>query len=355
LNDGEPPIESAETTETQTTETETTTQTEVPAFQFQTFTEKYGWQSPDDAVKEIEELRALKSTQTVEAIKYENEQSEKLAKALQQGKFDEVYGYLDEQRRLERLTTSEVTKESANDIIKLSMQLKYKEEGLTEQEIDYKFNKMYKIPKEPVMGDLDDEDEFKEKHSEWKETVADIEAGKIIDAKVAKRELEAAKTKLVLPSIEEANSQDSAQYQKELEEQERLDAETKQAYKSFTPKVIETKMNFNDEANKIQFEFKYEPTAEDFAKVQEVALDQIKFWERYKNSDGSPNRELFIQDMHFILNREKIMLEAMKQAKNATLKSQLPDNSNNGIGQRQMPSNQEPNELHKYMQAAGVV
>jgi len=102
LNGGEPPIEAAETTETQTTETETTTQTEVPAFQFQTFTEKYGWQSPDDAVKEIEELRALKSTQTVEAIKYENEQSEKLAKALQQGKFDEVYGYLDEQRRLER-------------------------------------------------------------------------------------------------------------------------------------------------------------------------------------------------------------------------------------------------------------
>ena len=330
------------------------TQTEAPVFQFQTFTEKYGWQNPDDAVKEIEELRALRANPTAAEIKYENEQSEKLAKALQAGKIDEVYGYLDEQRRLDRLTASEVTKETANDIIKLSMQLKYKEEGLTSDEIDYKFKKTYGIPKEPIQGATETDDEFEERHNEWKETVNDIEAGKIIDAKVAKRELEAAKSKLVLPNIEAEVDQDYIQWKKELEESEAIDAETKEAYKSFTPKDIETRISFNDEANKIAFEFHYEPEAEGFAKSLDLVTDTQKYFEKYKNSDGSPNRKQFLQDIYFIQNKEKIIMAAMNQAKNATLKAQLPDNSQ-GSFQRQQPQTGEPNELHKYMQAAGVV
>jgi len=328
------------------------TQTEAPVFQFQTFTEKYGWQSPDDAVKEIEELRALKANPTAAEIKYENEQSEKLAKALQAGKIDEVYGYLDEQRRLDRLTASEVTKETANDIIKLSMQLKYKDEGLTAEDVEYKFGKMYKLPKEPPL-DTDDEESV-EKHKEWQETVADIEAGKIIDAKIAKRELEAAKSKLVLPNIEAEVDEDYLQYKESLERQPAIDAETKEAYKSFTPKDIETRISFNDEANKIAFEFHYEPEAEGFAKSLDLVTDTQKYLEKYKNSDGSPNRKQFLQDIYFIQNKEKIIMAAMNQAKNATLKAQLPDNSQ-GSFQRQQPQTGEPNELHKYMQAAGVV
>jgi len=328
------------------------TQTEAPVFQFQTFTEKYGWQSPDDAVKEIEELRALKANPTAAEIKYENEQSEKLAKALQAGKIDEVYGYLDEQRRLDRLTASEVTKETANDIIKLSMQLKYKDEGLTAEDVEYKFGKMYKLPKEPPLDP--DDDESVEKHKEWQETVSDIEAGKIIDAKIAKRELEAAKSKLVLPNIEAEIDQDYIQYKKDLEQSSAIDAETKEAYKSFTPKDIETRISFNDEANKIAFEFHYEPEAEGFAKSLDLVTDTQKYFEKYKNSDGSPNRKQFLQDIYFIQNKEKIIMAAMNQAKNATLKAQLPDNSQ-GSFQRQQPQTGEPNELHKYMQAAGVV
>jgi hypothetical protein len=45
-------------------------------------------------------------------------------------------------------------------------------------------------------------------------------------------------------------------------------------------------------------------------------------------------------------------MEAMKQAKNAVLKSILPDNSG-GI-QRQFPQTQEPNELDQMMTLAGI-
>ncbi len=329
-------------------------QVQQPAFQFNTFTEKYGWQTPEDAAKEIEELRLLKANPTPAQVKYENEQSEKLALALQAGKFDEVYGYLDEQRKLDKFLTADVTEETAEDIIKLGLRLNYKD--LTDSEIDFKFRKTYGLPKEPKQGDTEEDEVFAERMETWKEQVEEIKTSKIIDAKLAKPQLATAKTNLVVPKIESAQDQNYLQYQKQLEEEERMNAETKEAYKAFTPKAIEAKINFNDEANKINFDFQYEPTQDEFAKSLEVVVDPEKFWSRYNNSDGSPNRQLFLQDAHFILNRDKIIMEAMKQAKNATMKQTLlADNSDRGLNQRQLIQSQEPDELHKAMQAAGVV
>ena len=352
LNGGQPPAEAAETTETTEAATVATTSTEPPAFQFQTFTEKYGWATPEDAAKEIEELRLAKANPVTAEPKFENDQSKALFNAIREGKSDEVFEILAQQKKLESLTTAEITKDNADAIVKLGMQLKYKD--LTESEIEYKFKKQFSIPKEPVMGDLDDEDEFKDKHNEWKDKVAEIEMEKIIEAKLAKPELESAKSKLVLPNIAAEVDEDYLQYKESLEKSATIDAETKEAYKSLKPKDIETKISFNDEANKIAFEFQYEPDEEGFKQSLDLVMDTQKYFEKYKGQDGSPNRKQFLQDIYFIQNKEKIIMAAMNQAKNATLKSQLPDNSQ-GSFQRQQPTGQEPSELHKYMQAAGVV
>lgn len=348
LNGGEPPMESTETTET----VEQVTQTEPPVFQFQTFTEKYGWQSPEDATKEIEELRALKENPVVAEPKFENEQSKALFNAIQAGKSDEVFEILAQQKKLESLTTAEITKDNADAIVKLGMQLKYKD--LTESEIEYKFKKQFAIPKEPVMGDMDDEDEFRDKHNEWKDKVAEIEMEKIIEAKLAKPELESAKSKLVLPNIESEADEDYLQYKFNLEESAKAASENIEAYKTFNPKSIETKIDFNDETNKISFQFQYEPDAESFSKAMEFVTNP-ESKNPFINQDGTTDRKRVLEALYFGLNKEKILLEAMKQAKNATLKSQLPDNSQGGIGTRQLPQNQEPNELHQWMTAAGVV
>jgi len=349
LNGGEPPIESTETTEQVA---EVVTQTEPPVFQFQTFTEKYGWQSPDDAQKEIEELRALKENPVAAEPKFENEQSKALFNAIQAGKSDEVFEILAQQKKLESLTTAEITKDNADAIVKLGMQLKYKD--LTESEIEYKFKKQFGLPKEPVMGDLDDEDEFRDKHNEWKDKVAEIEMEKIIEAKLAKPDLESAKSKLVLPNIESEVDEDYLQYKFNLEESVKVATENREAYKTFNPKSIETKIDFNDETNKIAFQFQYEPDTESFAKAMEFVTNP-ESKNPFINQDGTTDRKKVLEALYFGLNKEKILLEAMKQAKNATLKSQLPDNSQGGIGTRTLPQSQEPNELHKWMQAAGVV
>lgn len=272
------------------------------------------------------------------------------------GKTDEVFEYLNEQRQLDRLTTAEVSKDTADEIIKLGMKLRYKDEGLNETEIAYKFNKQYSIPKEPVELASETAEEFEQRHNDWKEQVADIEMSKIIDAKVAKRDLEAAKQKLVLPSVETSVDEDYIQYKKDLEESAKIDEETKIAYKAFTPEAVEAKMNFNDEANKIAFEFQYKPTQEEFAQAVEMVTNPEKFWGMYKNSDGSPNRQKFLQDIQFLVSREKMTMEAMKQAKNATIKQMLlADNSQSGQFQRQPAQQGEPSEIHKLMQQAGVV
>lgn len=272
------------------------------------------------------------------------------------GKTDEVYEYLNEQRQLDRLTTAEVSKDTADEIIKLGMKLRYKDEGLNETEIAYKFNKQYSIPKEPVELATETTEEFEQRHNDWKEQVADIEMSKIIDAKVAKRDLEAAKQKLVLPTVESSVDEGYIQYKKDLEESARIDEETKIAYKAFTPEAVEAKMNFNDEANKIAFEFQYKPTQEEFAQAVEMVTNPEKFWGMYKNSDGSPNRQKFLQDIQFLVSREKMTMEAMKQAKNATIKQMLlADNSQSGQFQRQPAQSGEPSEIHKLMQQAGVV
>ena len=315
-----------------------------------------GYESWEAAKAEIEELRQLKANPTKAEIKYENEVSQKLAQAWMAGKTDEVFEYLNEQRQLDRLTTAEVSKDTADEIIKLGMKLRYKDEGLNETEIAYKFNKQYSIPKEPVELASETAEEFEQRHNDWKEQVADIEMSKIIDAKVAKRDLEAAKQKLVLPTVETSVDEDYIQYKKDLEESAKIDEETKIAYKAFTPEAVEAKMNFNDEANKIAFEFQYKPTQEEFAQAVEMVTNPEKFWGMYKNSDGSPNRQKFLQDIQFLVSREKMTMEAMKQAKNATIKQMLlADNSQSGQFQRQPAQQGEPSEIHKLMQQAGVV
>jgi hypothetical protein len=323
-------------------------QQEVVLPTFEILKERFSYESPDDAVREIEELRALKSQAVAQpAFKYENDFSEKIAKAINAGNVKEVRQFLEQQEQLDYLTTSDVTKDTAAEIIKLGMRIKYAD--LTQSEVDYKYNKQFAIPKEPVQTMDEMDEEFSIRKEEWKEKVADIEMNKIIEAKLAKPDLLNAKAQIKLPEVTTNIDEDYIQYKKMLEEQPNLDAELMAAYKSFTTKSIETKINFNDEANKIAFDFKYEPDSETFNKSVEMALDINKFWANFQKSDGTPDRQKFLDAIYFATNKERILMEAMKQAKNATVKSFLPDNSQGNVP-RYSPQTQEISELDKQMQ-----
>ena len=317
-----------------------------PADPFGLFKEKFGYETPEAAVAEIESLRAFKAVPPVAEFKYENPESEKIAKALNAGNLKEVHEILDQQLRIDRLTSAELTTEMATEVVKLGMQLKYKD--LSPKEIDYKFNKQFAIPPKPALLPAEDQEEFDARVAEWQAKVEDRNTELMIEAKMAKPELQTSKQKLVFPEIAQQTDNDYVEWKKAVERNQNIAAQTAEAYKSFTPKTIETKINFKDEANKIAFEFQYEPDAEGFAKAVEMASDVTLFWKQFINSDGTPNREKFLRAVYFASNEEKVLLNAMNQSKNATIKASLPDNSNGGLV-RQMPQTQEPNELDKLM------
>ena len=348
LNGGIPPQAASENQEVVVEE-----QQQIVPATFEILKEKFGYESPEAAVSEIESLRVLKSQPPItEAPKFENEFNEKLYKAIQSGQVKEVTQLLAQQERLDSLTTSEVTKDNAADIIKLNMQLGNK--LLTKEDIEFQYKQDYLPPKEPVQRSSETYEEFQERMEDYNERVSFVEQKRIIAAKMAIPELEKAKSTIKLPEIPINVDEGYVQYQKMLDDQAKIDEEVKAAYKSFTPKSIETKIPFTDEANKIGFEFQYEPSSEAFNKSLGMALDINTFFDSFKKSDGTPDRQKFLDAIHFAMNKDSILLEAMKQAKNATIKSFLPDNIN-GNGQRMSPAmTGEPNELQRYMQAAGI-
>lgn len=344
LNGGIPPAAATPTTPTGLTADAPLPAT--PSDPFGLFKEKFGYETPEAAVQEIESLRAFRAAPPAAELKFENEQSKQIVEALQAGKINEVYEVLDQQMKIDRLTTTELTNENAADIVKLGMQLKYKD--LTPAEINYKFNKQFALPPKPGIMPAEYQDEYNEKLADWEKQVADKQMELQIEAKLARPELQGTKAKLVFPTIARPQDVEFQEWQKTIQDNERLAAETTQAYKAFTPKSLETKINFKDEPNKIDFDYTHEPDPQSFTKTIEMTSDINLFWKSYVNPDGTPDRVGFARDLYFAKNRDKIILDAMNQAKNATIKAMLPDNSTGGLV-RQMPQTQEPNELDKLM------
>lgn len=326
-----------------------------PTDPFGLFKEKFGYDTPETAIKEIEELRAYKATPIVPEIKFENERSEKIFKAIAAGKLSEVHSLLDEELKIDKLGAAELNKDTAADIVKLAMQLKYRDQKLSPQEIDYKFKKQFAIPPKPIQSSTEDQEEYDARLQTWQSVVEDKEMELMIEAKLARPELQNTKQKLVFPEIDSPVDEGYAQYRKMLAENEKTAAEATIEYQKLTPKSVETKINFKDEPNKIDFIFQYEPSAEDFSKAVEATVDEKAFWNLFNKPDGTPDREKFLRVINYARNEEKVLLEAMKQSKNATIKASLPDNSQAGGLVRQMVSAPgEQSDLDKEMERRGI-
>jgi hypothetical protein len=320
---------------------------------FGLFKEKFGYDTPETAIREIEELRAYKATPIIPELKFENEESAKIVRALQAGKHAEVYSILEQQVKIDRLVEGDMTPDKAADIVKLGMQIKYKGQDLTAKEIDYKFNKQFALPPKPVLLASEDQEEYDARVAAWQSAVDDKNMELMIEAKLAKSELQISKQKLVFPEIEQQQDPGYANYLKMVADAEQIAAQAANAYKALTPDAAETKLRFIDEPNKIDFEFQYKPSTEEFAKTLEATADEGNFWKLFHNPDGTPNRQKFLRVINYALNEEKVLTEAMKQGKNAALKSNLPDNSTGGLVRNLPPSQtQEPNELDRQMRIA---
>ncbi len=293
-----------------------------PVNPFDSFKEKYGYQTPEDAFKEIDELRTLKENSTTkEEIKFANEQSKKFFELLKDDKEEDVYKFLDEKRKIDKITSTEVNKDNAAETIKLGMQLKFKD--LTPEEIDYKYNKQFAIPKKPVQVDTELEAEFEERMDEWKAKVADVEKEKIIEAKLARPELDKFKSELKLPDIQEKEIQPKQPTQEELD-----------ANKKYVDQFLESSSNaiksfegFNVSVKDkdVDIPIAYIPSEDEKKAVANQLKDFAEkgfnanaiFADRWINKDNSLNVQQMVKDWFLLQNEGKI---AQKYANDAASK-----------------------------------
>lgn len=166
---------------------------------------------------EREELKAIKANPPkAEEIKFADEQSKQIYELLREGgeKRKEVLQILKNQEEIENLSGLEVNVDNAADIIKLQMKLKNKQ--LTAKEIEFQYNQNYVAPKEPVQRASELDEDFEERHNEWKEKVETVQMKRVIDAKMAQPDLSKLKSELVFPDIKREGSQQQQLSQEDL-------------------------------------------------------------------------------------------------------------------------------------------
>lgn len=285
---------------------------------------KYGWESPADGLKELEELRSFKA----KPFDFTNDDSRKAFEYLKEGKEDDLYKILDQKRKVNKLLSAETIDENiADQIIKMGMQTRYKD--LTTEEIEYKFKKQFSIPPKPAQANTDTDEEYAQKVSDWEAAVSDIRMEKIIEAKVARPELEKLKMELVLPDIPRVNPESQPPSQESLAEMQKVRdnflAKLNSGYTTF--KGYETKVK--DESGEIPVAFVV-PDEEKVAqrlKVENLELDTY-FNKRWFDENNNPNVEKIMADLYLLENPEKVFQGIANNAANQKLVQYIKQTSN---------------------------
>ena len=267
-----------------------------------------GFESADEAKNGVTELRKLKEV-APEDKKFANESSKKFYEMAAEGKEDELLDFLAQKKKLEKLTSSEVTENTAAEMVKLSMQQKYKD--LTADEIDYKFNKMFGVPKEPVQTISEDDDEFEVRKQEWQEKVNEAKKELIIEAKLSKPELERIKNelKLELPDINKGEKQlATTPTQEDLDREQKLRTQYLESLEVANTTFNGFEVKYKNDAVEIPINFiptEVEKKAlkselENFA-VEDFILG------RWFKEDGTPNATQLMEDVYLLRNKSSIL------------------------------------------------
>lgn len=266
-----------------------------------------GYDNWDTAKVEIDKLRKLQEqAQTPAEIKFANDQSKQFFELLKEGKTDDVYGYLHQQKQLERLEKLELAKvEDAAEIIKANLQFKHKD--LSKTEIDFLFNKRYSIPKQPSQS-LDETDEdYGSRVESWKLDVKEKEQEMIIEAKLAKPEFAKYRSELILPDIQKVAPQAQEPDQKSLEDLKvQRDNYLKQlevGYKNFNG--FETKVKDESVEIPIAFNVPDEDKVVYYNKLKEFDVVSY-FGSRWFGEKGDANVQQMMSDLYLLENPGKV-------------------------------------------------
>jgi hypothetical protein len=296
--------------------------------------ERFGYESVEQAEQEFKKLKEQPS------FEFKDDVSKSLFDAIREGKADDVYEILNQQKRLEKLTTSELTPDLAAEIVKTNIKNKYKD--LNPDEVDLLFYDQYFVPLKPEQGYDESDEDYAGKLKTWQSQVDYADKKLMIEAKVIRPELEKLKSEIKLPDIyNEAGMEAESQAEFEMSQQARsiyektLDSEF-QSFNGFNVTV-------KDEDVEIPISFNL---GEDEKLAMKNSLTDFDsdsyFGERWFAEDGKPKVQQIMADKYLLENYTKILQKVANEAASQKMLSHLKKNGNININQTPTPQGTTP-------------
>jgi hypothetical protein len=296
--------------------------------------ERFGYDSVEQAEEEFKKLKEQPS------FEFKDDVSRTLFDAIKEGKADDVYEILNQQKRLEKLITSDLTPDLAAEIVKTNIKNKYKD--LTSEDVDLLFYDQYFVPLKPEQGYNESDEDYAGKVKTWQSQVDYADRKLMIEAKVIRPELEKLKSEIKLPDIyNEAGREAESQEEFEIMQQARsiyektLDSDF-QSFNGFNVSV-------KDEDVEIPISFNVGEDERLAMKNDLMDFDSDSYLEnRWFFKDGKPNIPQIMADKYLLENREKIFSKIANEAASQRVLAHIKRNGNININQSPTPQGAKP-------------
>ena len=297
--------------------------------------EKFGFESVEQAENEFKKLKEQQS-----GFEFKDDVSKTLFDAIKEGKADDVYQVLNQQKRLDKLITAELNTELAIEIVKENLKQKHKE--LNEEEVELLFYDKFFVPLKPEQSFDETDEDYSNKVKAWESQVDYTEKKLMIEAKMTRSELEKLKSEIRLPDIYNEAGR-NAQYQEDFELMQQARSTYEQTLNSDFQSFSGFNVSVKDEDVEIPIAFNVAEEERLAMKNQLEDFDTDTYFEgRWFNKDGRPNVQQIMADKYLLENRDKIFSKIANEAASQRLLAHLKKSGNININQTATPQGARP-------------
>lgn len=311
-------------TETTTTQQPSTQEAKTNDVDYNSFVkENFGFDSVELAKEEFKKVKEFKP----EEPKY------KTVEELLGEKQEEIFNYFTEKKKIEKLTTGELNKDLAVEIIKTSILQKNKE--LTPEDADFIFQDKFNYPEKPQRDDLDSDEDYQSKLDRWANQVQVVDRRLMVEAKMVRPELESKKAELKYPEIQIQPNQ-TQQSQEELALMEKAREEYVSRLNQDYVKFDGFAAQFKDEAVDFTVPFTVSDDEKQSLKTKLEDFDTNAYlasrWITKEGDTEMPNVKQMMADIYLLENAEKIFQKIANEAGSQRLLHHIKGTHNTTVG-----------------------
>jgi len=300
--------------------------------------ERFGFDTVDEAEEAFSRL--IEENERNTQFQFKDDVSKTLFDAIKEGKADDVYEVLNQQKKLEKLINTELNYEIAAEIVKTN--IKNKHSSLSNEDVDLLFYDQFFVPLKPEQGYDESDDDYAAKVNQWQSQVDYTERRLMIEAKVLKPEIEKLRSEITLPDIYNESGRE-AESQAEFE----IMQEARSIYERTLDSDFQSFNGFNVSVKDEDVEI---PISFNVAEEERLAMKNdledfdtdLYFENRWFNKEGKPNVQQIMADKYLLENREKIFSKIANEAASQRLLAHLKKNGNININQTPTPQGAKP-------------